>query len=185
MFQIGSSDNFGVIRCQMPRQNDYYSFDKPCNFEDDGEVDDPFYDAEKFAKLCNVCGALGTKRCARCLCTWYCSKDHQVIDWKEKHKLCCQEGKVVDLPKPENEVFAAVKENQFLYEEYGIEMDEEEAFEDEKPVDDEDDDEDEIEDEKMRQELLNKAQGLMNKFDVSLSFIYPNVNVPIFSQRMS
>jgi pre-rRNA-processing protein TSR4 len=156
-----NSDNFRVLRCQLPRQNDFYGFERMLNFEQDGEVDDPLFDAEKYAKLCNVCGALGTKMCARCRCTWYCTKDHQVIDWKEGHKQCCQEGKVI--PKPEDkDRFCAEKENSFLFEELGVELDLEEERED---TNSDEEDDDEIEDEKMRQELLKKAQNLMTKYD--------------------
>ena len=41
--------------------------------------------------LCIVCGCLGPKRCGRCQQVHYCSKEHQVHDWKSGHKLICHD----------------------------------------------------------------------------------------------
>ncbi|XP_033736680.1 programmed cell death protein 2-like [Pecten maximus] len=77
-----SNINFMVFRSQLPRQNDFYSPDPPNeNVKTDGPVPD--------AALCRVCGALGPKQCAKCHLASYCSKDHQVIDWKNGHKAMC------------------------------------------------------------------------------------------------
>lgn len=42
------------------------------------------------AKLCGVCGLKGTLRCSKCKHGFYCSKQHQVIDWDSNHKQTCQ-----------------------------------------------------------------------------------------------
>ena len=39
--------------------------------------------------LCAVCGVQGPKRCAKCQIVNYCSRDHQIHDWKSGHKLFC------------------------------------------------------------------------------------------------
>lgn len=41
--------------------------------------------------MCIVCGCLGPKRCGRCQQVNYCSKEHQVHDWKSGHKLICSD----------------------------------------------------------------------------------------------
>ncbi|XP_060081700.1 programmed cell death protein 2-like [Ylistrum balloti] len=77
-----SNDNFLVFRSQLPRQNDFYSPNPPNeNTPTTGPVPDE--------DLCHVCGSLGPKRCAKCHLASYCSKDHQVIDWKSGHKAIC------------------------------------------------------------------------------------------------
>lgn len=44
-------------------------------------------------KLCRLCGCLGQKACSRCHSVTYCSKEHQTIDWKHRHKKeCSNEG---------------------------------------------------------------------------------------------
>ena len=41
--------------------------------------------------LCVVCGCLGPKRCGKCRQPQYCSREHQVHDWKNGHKLFCSD----------------------------------------------------------------------------------------------
>ena len=41
--------------------------------------------------LCVVCGCLGPKRCGKCRQPQYCSREHQLHDWKSGHKLFCSD----------------------------------------------------------------------------------------------
>ena len=41
--------------------------------------------------LCVVCGCLGPKKCGKCKRANYCSREHQVHDWKAGHKLYCSD----------------------------------------------------------------------------------------------
>jgi hypothetical protein len=42
---------------------------------------------------CEVCGALAATQCSKCRTTFYCCKEHQLQDWKNGHKLICQDSK--------------------------------------------------------------------------------------------
>lgn len=41
--------------------------------------------------LCVVCGGRGPKHCGSCKCAHYCSRTHQLHDWKAGHKRACPE----------------------------------------------------------------------------------------------
>lgn len=83
-----SGRSFFCLRSQLPQQNSYYSDQPP---------DDSFFDesaaypkASDFVKLCEVCHFKGPKTCSQCKKASYCSKEHQVYDWKQGgHKLSC------------------------------------------------------------------------------------------------
>ncbi|XP_061192730.1 programmed cell death protein 2-like [Saccostrea echinata] len=82
--QPNSSVPFIALRSQLPRINDFYSPDPPTPVTpvpDNGD------------KLCVVCGISGPKCCSKCHSRSYCSKEHQIIDWKKGHKLNCNECK--------------------------------------------------------------------------------------------
>ena len=81
------SNKFHVLRSQLPRINEFYS-DQPPN-EDDYDGDSDYPSASKFQNLCRVCGCAGNKNCSRCHETTYCSREHQVLDWKAGHKSSC------------------------------------------------------------------------------------------------
>ncbi|XP_067011362.1 programmed cell death protein 2 [Anabrus simplex] len=81
---------FKVFRCQFGRKNDFYPYDPPI----DDESWRPDLKAEKYHKLCIVCGAKGTSHCGRCKKVFYCSRQHQIVDWKTGHKEICQTGQV-------------------------------------------------------------------------------------------
>ncbi|XP_038210708.1 programmed cell death protein 2-like [Zerene cesonia] len=79
-----SANNFKVFRSQLPRKNDFYSFE-PYK-EDQNET----FPMDKWPKLCNVCGVKAPSHCAKCKKEFYCSRKHQIIHWQKGHKeLCC------------------------------------------------------------------------------------------------
>ncbi len=49
-------------------------------------VDTPPPDA---SPLCIVCGGRGPKHCGSCKMVNYCSKEHQLLDWRNGHKRVC------------------------------------------------------------------------------------------------
>lgn len=70
---------------------------------------------ESSQPMCAICSLYGDKKCSGCHNVCYCSKEHQVYDWKCcGHKAICKEGNV-GLP---------VK-NKFLFEEYEVVIEQE------------------------------------------------------------
>lgn len=57
--------NLKAFRCQLPRANDYYSFDGPMDPDLDGDVADPRAPADG-PGLCRICGCSAAKKCAKC-----------------------------------------------------------------------------------------------------------------------
>ena len=85
------SDNFVVLRSQLPRQNEFYPDVRPSEDDFNPQLVD-YPRADRYQTLCSACGCAGSKRCGKCHRTFYCSKDHQVADWKAGHKLSCAKG---------------------------------------------------------------------------------------------
>ena len=88
--QTQDSSPFKVFRSQLSRKNEYYPYKRP--------VKRPDWKTElnvgKFGKLkiCRVCGCPGTMKCSGCGKVSYCSKNHQTMDWKARHKKECNES---------------------------------------------------------------------------------------------
>ncbi|KAJ9586227.1 hypothetical protein L9F63_020136 [Diploptera punctata] len=108
------SGNFTLFRCQLKRANEFYSFNPPI------ELPNLEFDVIK-CTLCSVCGNKGTSCCGKCKTTFYCSKDHQIIDWKSNHKAICSKDK-----KNGNEIVTGV-----LLPQFEIVIEDEEISEDE------------------------------------------------------
>lgn len=71
-------------------------------------------DKESLWTTCEVCSLYGEKRCSLCRNVLYCSKEHQVFDWKvNDHKKECQS------------IRNNSTKNKFLFEEYEIVIEEE------------------------------------------------------------
>ncbi|KAI6171583.1 VMA21-like domain protein [Aphelenchoides bicaudatus] len=126
--QQNKSGNVKVLRQQLPRKSPYHGespLDPHIEVEDRKEFDG----GEKSSKLCNTCGVRAGSKCGKCS-TWYCSKDHQVIDWRAGHKEQC--GKSAEAKLENNmedecnatkySVFAAPPPNPFLFKEFGLKI---------------------------------------------------------------
>ena len=85
--QLNKNGNILTFRSQLPRRNNFFSYYPPD--EDENEPDLKLSSALKYQTLCSVCGCPGPKKCSKCHKTYYCSKEHQVLDWKAGHKTCC------------------------------------------------------------------------------------------------
>lgn len=74
-----------VFRCQLPRDNSFYSSEPPKGIKTDKPL-------TTGASLCNWCGAWkGDKFCSSCKSVRYCSQKHQAMHWPEGHKSQCQQ----------------------------------------------------------------------------------------------
>ncbi|KAM6977891.1 programmed cell death protein 2 [Aplochiton taeniatus] len=94
-----------VFRSQLARKNDFYPYDPPPEEPPSGPDPDPCVvpatEAGSGQKLCRVCGCPGSKACSRCHNVSYCSKHHQTIDWKHRHKKeCCSQEPCSVTPPP-------------------------------------------------------------------------------------
>ncbi|KAI9095367.1 hypothetical protein K1719_026401 [Acacia pycnantha] len=77
-----------VFRCQLPRDNTFYSSERPKYDESDKPVGNG-------AALCDWCGTWkGDKLCSSCRQVRYCSDKHQVRHWRSGHKIACPQVKV-------------------------------------------------------------------------------------------
>ena len=98
--------NFVVLRSDLSRKNDFYSYDPPDYDNHDPDAKNP--SASDFQPLCTVCGCSGTKNCSNCK-TPYCSRSHQILDWK-RHKSTCKQPKV-----PECKFLTCSQKSIFIY----------------------------------------------------------------------
>eukprot|EP00117_Sycon_ciliatum_P026031 scpid79696/ scgid5369/ Programmed cell death protein 2; Zinc finger protein Rp-8 len=89
-----SNRPFAVLRSQLPRKNNFYSFE-PCKLDAGSKGEATFEelvsaDDSQRTPLCTLCGCTGRLWCSRCRGPRYCGKDHQVMHWKHGHKAECQ-----------------------------------------------------------------------------------------------
>ncbi|OWR45352.1 pcdc2/rp-8 [Danaus plexippus plexippus] len=114
--QVNDSDNFLVLRCQIPRRNDYYSFEP---YE---ENENETFPMDKWPKLCYICGARAPSHCSKCKKVYYCSRQHQILDWKN-HKIECPNLQQTDPPNSNFVVTEGAKS--LLFKEWELIVDEE------------------------------------------------------------
>nr|XP_036876790.1 programmed cell death protein 2 [Manis javanica] len=80
-----------VFRNQLPRKNDFYSYEPPSE-DPPPATESVCLQLKSGAHLCRVCGCLGPKTCSRCHKAHYCSREHQILDWRLGHKQACTES---------------------------------------------------------------------------------------------
>lgn len=83
-----SNENFKVFRNSLQRANKFYPYDPP------EDKPDPTFSLNNWTNLCNLCGCKSEKQCSKCKSIYYCSREHQILDWREGHKKeCCDSCK--------------------------------------------------------------------------------------------
>ncbi|XP_077291586.1 zinc finger protein RP-8 [Arctopsyche grandis] len=86
-YKPNESNCIKVLRCQLKRDNEFYSHDPPLE-DENAEFDD-----SKCPALCYICGCKGPNHCSKCKRINYCGKSHQVYHWKNGHReSCCNEN---------------------------------------------------------------------------------------------
>jgi len=106
-----SNENFVVFRTQLPRKNEFYSFDPPVM--DDRSSNSP--SAEEHQSLCDLCGYKASVICEKCSDRNYCSDFHKQRDWDRGHKNSCNAETGVKKKK--------ASQNSFVLPEFEIECD--------------------------------------------------------------
>ncbi|XP_068088040.1 programmed cell death protein 2 isoform X2 [Hyperolius riggenbachi] len=121
--QVSENRCFKVFRNQLPRKNDTYSYGPPLDKPPPASEDCISFQLKCGLRLCRVCGCLGPKKCSKCHKVNYCSRQHQLMDWKLQHKLCCEQFEVqtVQVPDhgflfPEYELVTEPEETDYLHE---------------------------------------------------------------------
>ncbi|GJQ64999.1 putative programmed cell death protein [Trypoxylus dichotomus] len=84
-----NNNNIIVLRSNLRRDNSFYPYDPP------GEGPEGVINATNFVSVCEVCGCFAPKRCSKCKKSAYCSREHQVYDWKRGHKTNCESPKML------------------------------------------------------------------------------------------
>ncbi|KAJ2946996.1 hypothetical protein O0L34_g16340 [Tuta absoluta] len=116
------ADNFIVLRCQLQRKNDYFSFEP---YEESEKEE---FSMEQWPKLCNVCGAKGPSHCSKCKKIFYCSRQHQILDWQKGHKQECPQLQAKDSVKYNNFIVTEAGKS-ILFKEWELIVDEEDEEE--------------------------------------------------------
>lgn len=150
--KANDSSNIRAFRCCIPRDNQWYPSTGPLDPDLVEEHELP--PAPSIPHLCKICGCRADKKCAKCMDAWYCSRDHQALDWgTEGHRAKCGQPPSVEEEGKKN------PENNFLFEEMGMEMDREVCPS--KLFEEESDSEDDEEEEKDVEKRMNEYKKLM------------------------
>ncbi|XP_008006080.1 programmed cell death protein 2 isoform X3 [Chlorocebus sabaeus] len=108
-----------VFRNQLPRKNDFYSYEPPSENPPPETGESVCLQLKSGAHLCRVCGCLGPKTCSRCHKAYYCSKEHQTLDWRLGHKQTCAQPDHFD---------HIIPDHNFLFPEFEIVIETEEEI---------------------------------------------------------
>ncbi|XP_010377000.1 programmed cell death protein 2 isoform X2 [Rhinopithecus roxellana] len=108
-----------VFRNQLPRKNDFYSYEPPSESPPPETGESVCLQLKSGAHLCRVCGCLGPKTCSRCHKAYYCSKEHQTLDWRLGHKQTCAQPDHFD---------HIIPDHNFLFPEFEIVIETEEEI---------------------------------------------------------
>lgn len=107
------SRTFKVYRSQLNRENDFFSYDPPPQDYEEDDIEQELYDSKDHLKKfylnihkknmlnqCAVCGLACSKKCSRCNFSFFCSQNHQIVDWtKLNHKSLCSKYSSPDVDK--------------------------------------------------------------------------------------
>lgn len=90
-----SNDSFVVFRSQLPRKNEFYSFEPPAYKEKLSS--DP--SADRYQPMCILCGCVATLKCTNCNEKDYCCEWHRSSDWENSHSAVCGKDQGMDFAR--------------------------------------------------------------------------------------
>lgn len=87
---LKNHNSYKVLRAQLPQHNRYFvDYELESDDEDDElKLQNRFEDSRT---LCVVCGCYANKFCSVCKKVFYCSKEHQKLDWRMGHSTECKD----------------------------------------------------------------------------------------------
>ena len=93
------SGAFKCLRSQLEEVNTIWKYEESSMVD----VEGTFVPSCALASTCIVCGLAGLKCCGTCKSVYYCSKEHQLLDWTVGHHKtrCCSTAPVVNQPRME------------------------------------------------------------------------------------
>uniref|UniRef100_A0A2L2Y6Z8 Programmed cell death protein 2 n=1 Tax=Parasteatoda tepidariorum TaxID=114398 RepID=A0A2L2Y6Z8_PARTP len=117
--KTSSRINFSVFRNQLPRKNEFYSFEPP-EFNEKSSMQPC---ADQFQKMCAICGCCAILNCHKCAQIDYCCEDHKTLDWEWNHIHNCPSEKK-EIPEKKKLI------NHFLLSEFELVTETEESLPD-------------------------------------------------------
>jgi len=116
---------FRTEKLQLPSDPNYDDADL-----DEAELIELHNQLEKPHNLCNLCGCLGDKVCSSCHEVRYCSRQHQAVDWKFRHKKECNNNndlihRMENVHVDDNGRYGNKRKHPLLFNEYEIVIEEE------------------------------------------------------------
>jgi pre-rRNA-processing protein TSR4 len=82
----GVSNCFVVLRSQLSELNNCYK----SNLTKEGDEQWVLNTEVKKSNTCEICGLFASKRCSACGIVYYCSREHQLLDWNLGHEKQCK-----------------------------------------------------------------------------------------------
>jgi len=81
-----------VFRSLLEEENDNFT-EEDLDRKVEEELRKAFDSKQSLWQVCEVCSLNGDKKCSNCRNVHYCSKEHQLYDWKvNKHKKYCKKN---------------------------------------------------------------------------------------------
>lgn len=183
----GKTPTFKALRSQLSRRNPYFpasapDYDIGCEALRARLKAGTIPHVTRFASVCAACGCAGSQRCAKCRLLTYCCREHQVVDWKGRHKRECKE--LAEDPARHQPMLNFSK-SELLLPEFALSepQDEEEASDSEESESDESEEEEE-EGKKAEEEKAKEKNGKIAGTSGELATL-PDAELEAFARKES
>ena len=94
---VSKKPSIVVLRSQLPRKNPFLPYDGEETIHSRADLASLDTLPSKSNYLCYICGLPGPQRCSICKNVYYCSRNHQLIHWKNGHKDICNKECTSDI----------------------------------------------------------------------------------------